>query len=296
MIPSFDVPAPYFYALAASLPTGVSAAVRYRLATQTDEATVIDVLRRAVDAGVITEDPAVTIETAARRLRALGSAADGSTPCAPGVGTALTAGYAGYAAPAPDPDPVADIRPFWASVPGTPALAAAHLELVLSAITGEADPRPLIAAVTGRGLALDSVRNLDAGPWPPPHPPELTYADWAAVFTAHPEVLPAATGPGTLQERTAAFVRMLQTFFDVTTGPLGPGPATAGTVPVLPRPARDLVRAFFDTHRAAGHPGWEWGTASPRTTGTPCSPVSVWTGPPSGGSGRPSPRWTPSTA
>ncbi|MFE0458304.1 neuraminidase-like domain-containing protein [Kitasatospora sp. NPDC058965] len=259
MNPSFDVPAPYFYALAASLPLEVSAAVRYRLATQADEATTIDVLRRAIDSGAIAEDPLVTVEMAARRLRALGST-DGVTPvCASGVGLALTTGYAGYYSAVPDPDPAADIEPFWASVPGTPALARAHLELVLCAITQEADPRPLITAVVGEGFALDSVANLDAAPWPLPHQPELTFADWAKVFTDHPDLLPAAIGPGTLEERIAAFVRMLQAFFNVTTGALGPGPTTPEAVPLLPRPGQDLIQGFFDAYRAAGHAGWEWG-------------------------------------
>ncbi|MEU7903556.1 neuraminidase-like domain-containing protein [Actinoplanes sp. NPDC049118] len=264
MNPQFDVPPQYFYALAASLPPDVSADVRYRLATLADEVTILDVLRKAVEENIIVEDPAVSLEMAARRLRSLG-ATQGVTPvCAPGVGLALTTGYAAYrSTPDPDPEPDRDIAPFWNSVMGNAALARAHLELVLCAALQEGDTRPLIADVLAEGLALDSVRNLDTDPWPAPKPPEITYANWMTVFTAHPGRLPASVGPGTLEERVAAFVRMLHAFFQVSTGALGPGAAVPGRPETLPRPVTDLIQLFFDGYRGAGNLAWEWGDGLP---------------------------------
>ncbi|MET8150882.1 neuraminidase-like domain-containing protein [Actinoplanes sp. NPDC005259] len=260
MIPQFDIPPQYFYALAASLPPDVSADVRYRLATLADEVTILDLLRKAVEEGIIVEDAVVSLEMAARRLRALGGV-QGVTPvCAPGVGLALTAGYAAYRSmPDPDPEPDRDIAPFWNSVMGDPALARAHLELVLCAALQEGDTRPLIVDVLAEGLALSSVKNLDTDPWPAPKPPEITYANWVTVFTAHPDRLPASVGPGTLEERVAAFVRMLHAFFQVSTGALGPGAATPGQPEALPRPATDLIQLFFDAYRGAFDAAWEWG-------------------------------------
>jgi hypothetical protein len=259
MIPSFEIPPQYFYALASSLPPDVSSAVRYRLATQSDEAAVIDTLRQAIDAGVIVEDPVVTVEMAARRLRSLGNVVGLTPVCASGVGLALTTAYTDYQSTPPATEPAADIAPLWNSVMSDPALARAHLELVLCAITQDADSRPLVAAVNGDGFALDSVQNLDVDPWPAPHPAELTLADWTAIFTNHPDLLPASVGPGSLDERIGAFVRMLEAFFKVTAGAIGPSPATPGAVPRLRRPLQDLIKLFFDAYRGTGHAGWEWG-------------------------------------
>jgi len=216
MIPTFDVPAQYFYALAAGLPPDVSPDIRFRLATSLEEKQVVDQLRSAIAAGFIDADPAVTPEQAARRLRALGSVQGTSPVCASGVGFALVAGYVNYktASPADDYDPVVDIAPFWKSVMGDAALSAAHLELALCAVTQDADSRPFIHDVktpSGAypGHALATVMDLDPVPWagasPPPPVQGLTTADWTAFFTAYPGDLPDITKPGTTAERIGAF-------------------------------------------------------------------------------------------
>jgi hypothetical protein len=262
MIPSLEVPPQYFYALAAGLPTTVTPGLRYRLATLSDEVTILGVLRAAVEDGVIVEDNAVTVEMAARRLRALGSV-QGVTPvCDSGVGLALTQGFAAFESAPPLPEPADDIAPFWASVTATAALAAAHLELILAVVFELPDPRPLIAAAATMPAPfppLTSVQNLDAGPWPG-NPPEVTQADWLALFTAHPEVLPPIVGSGgSLEEQVGRFVGRLRSYFDVTStaaGPTGTGPAAP---PTIGRPAFDPLQLFLDAYRAAGHAGWDWG-------------------------------------
>lgn len=262
MIPPFEVPPQYFYALATSLPPDVSAAVRYRLATSADQVAVLDVLRKAVEDRIITPDPAVTVEMAARRLGSLGSTVGVTPVCAGGIGLALTTAFTDYQTPPPVPaEPAVDIEGLWGTVMTTPALAEAHLELVLCAIMDVADSRPLIAAVRVAGFALDSVENLDVTPWPLPHPPALSFADWLVVFTANEALLPPSVGPGTLNERVGAFVRRLKAFFAVSTGAFGPGLGTPNEQPTLPRPADDMIQRFFDGYRAAGHAAFEWGSA-----------------------------------
>lgn len=91
MNPSFEVPAQYFYALAPNLPQDVSADVRYRMACLADEKQIVDQLRKAIDAGIISADSDVTPEMAAHRLHTrLGTGAKTdlcirSRPC-PGAG------------------------------------------------------------------------------------------------------------------------------------------------------------------------------------------------------------------
>jgi hypothetical protein len=260
MIPSFEVPPQYFYALATSLPPDVSPAVRYRLATSADQVAILDVLHKAVEDRIIEADPVITVEMAARRLASLGSTVGVTPVCDSGVGLALTTAYTDFASPAPvPPEPAVDVEGLWGSVITTPALAEAHLELVLCAITLESDSRPLIAAVQAAGFTLDRVKNLDASPWPLPHPPTLTFADWLVVFTGNENLLPPSVGPGTLNERVGSFVRMLKAFFAVKPGTFSPGSAAPGGQPTLPRPANDLVQMFFDGYRSVGHATFEWG-------------------------------------
>jgi hypothetical protein len=265
MNPSFDIPPQYFYGLAAGLPADVTADVRYRLATLSDEKTIVEELRRARENGSIVQDPNITLEMAARRLRALGAPSGGAVLCAPGVGFALVQAYANHeTGPPPELDPEDDIAPFWNSVMGNAALAAAHLELVLCAVTLEPDSRPLIGHVrdappAGEGLALDDVRNIDPNPWPGAPVPALDYGDWQAVFTSFPADLPALTAPGTLEERIGAFVRRLRQFFDVASTGIGPSAVIPGTPPTLPSPAFDPIGAFLASY-VAQVPGFTWGT------------------------------------
>lgn len=269
MIPSFEVPPQYFYALAASMPLDVTTDLRYRLACLADESTLLDQLRKAKDDGIITEDPVVTIEMAARRLRALGSVAGAKPVCASGVGNALVAAYASYKSAPPKATPEEDIAPFWASIFGVPAnapLRAAHLSLIMCAVTLEPDESSLIGHVrsappAGLGLTLDDVRNLDAGPWPGPHPPVLDFGDWERVFTQFPADLPAITAPGTTKERIASFVRRLRKFFDVASTGIGPTPTVPGALPMLGTPAFDPIADFFAHYKAQpGQGGFTWGT------------------------------------
>lgn len=266
MIPSVKVPASYFYALASSMPSTVSADVRYRLATSSDQKTVLEQLRKAKDDGVITVDATVTLEMAARRLRSLGST-KGITPrCASGVGLALVQAYYAFKNAPPAIEPDADIAPFWASVMGNPARAAAHLELAMCAVTEEPDSRPMILHVksappAGAGLQLDSVKNLDPTPWPGPAVAAIDDDEWRKFFALFPADLPANTAPGSVDERASAFIRRLKKFFTVAASGALPVMPIPSAPPTLPRAPFDPIDTFFAAYRAQpGQGGFTWGT------------------------------------
>lgn len=252
MNPSFSVPAQYFYALAAGLPPDVSADVRFRMAAVADVAQTADTIRQAISSGVITADPSITPEQAARRLQALGAVAGNTPVCAPGVGFALVQGYSNFTGP--------DIQTFWAGVMSNPAEVSAHLALVLCDVTQQADPQPLITAVQSEGFPLDSVKNLDPAPWGGPPPPGITADQWTTVFTAHPEVLPPNTLPGTVPQRINAFLRHLRQFFEVAAPVGGATTPTPGGPPQIELPVFDVIQTFFTNYIAQpGQSGFTFG-------------------------------------
>jgi hypothetical protein len=279
MNPSFNVPAPYFYAFAANLPIGTGADVRYRMAASANPQRVVDTLRAAMDAGVIPAALPITPEQAARRLSALG-AANGTAPVAQsGVGLGLVTPWLAYANPTRTDDPENDVAPFWGTVlaPLTnmtlanPGLAAAHLELIVCALAMVSDPAPLINAVRAEGIALQSVKDLDPGPFGGTG--GITAAQWKNVFANHPNVIPAFVKAGTsstsaqaaLTEQTAAFVRRVAKFFNV--------PASTAAVPTLspdnlpeigkPPAAQDRLAAFVTAYAAQpGHAGFTFGVTT----------------------------------
>ena len=261
MIPSFDVPTQYFYALAAGLPTSIPPGVRYRLATLSDEKAIVDTLRKAVEDGTIVEDAVVTVEMAARRLHALGSVSGVTPVCASGVGLALTQAYAAYETTPPEDEPGDDIAPFWDNLLADAGRARAHLELILAAIFDLPDPRPLINDVnTTAGIPdLLSVRNLDADPWPG-NPAELTYGNWVTFFTAHPEHMPPVIGPGTLDEQVGRFVARLRSYFAVTSTVQGPNTGALPGPPTFPPAVFDPITGIVTAYRATpGNAAWAWG-------------------------------------
>ncbi|WP_428265993.1 neuraminidase-like domain-containing protein [Haliangium sp.] len=217
MTPDFVVSAEYFYALGVNMPPEVSAGERYRIATGQDERQVRDELQRAVDAGTISAALPASPAQAARRLRALGAlTSTGSAECSIGAGTplfSLVQAWLDFDAAPPAEEPADDIAAFWDTVPGTPALAAGHLDLVLCAITG--DHAPLIAAIKAIPIAtVDELAVLSAAQWE-----ALFYAPDGSPLS---DRLPPFTYPGTHEERVRAFIRHVRKFF-----------AAAGAAPVL---------------------------------------------------------------
>jgi hypothetical protein len=248
--PAFTVPAAFFYALAAVMPTAVGPAQRFDMARLALEDRLLRDFDTAVDAGTVTFPAApltvapvpITAAQAARRLVALGAVqtALAEVPLVPPVETLVTdwLGHAGATATI-DAD-------FW--VPEVAAQPAAYLELLLEGVTE--NHTPLIAAIKAPPHNVASVATLVAitdeqwrefflGPSPPPGaPPRL-------------DLLPEFTAPGTPAERVEAFIRHLRSFFQVPLQPPTSGVPVPGAAPLLPRSVSDAFAAFmaaYPTH------------------------------------------------
>jgi hypothetical protein len=276
MIPSFKVPAEYFYALTANLPIDVGVDIRYQMVVSGNAKKTVDDAHAAMDAGVIVTTLPITPEQAARRLTALGSASGNGPTVKPNTGLALVTAWLTYVNPMPTDDPDADVAPFWATVLAPvanmtltdPALAGAHLELIVCAVINDSDPVPLIGAVKAKGFTLNSVKDLDptafggAG--------GITPDQWKQIFANHPDAIPAFAKIGTnaaspqaaLGEQTAAFVRRLTQLFNMAAVPAGSPALGVGGRPELERPqaSQDALTAFVAAYTAQpGHAGFAFG-------------------------------------
>ena len=248
--PAFTVPAAFFYALAAAMPTAVGPDQRFDMARLALEDRLLRDFSTAVDAGVVTFPAApvtvagasITAAQAARRLVALGGVqtALAQVPLAAPIETLVT-DWLAHAGPTATID--AD---FWnAEVAAHPG---AYLELLLEGVTENhaalitaiKGPPHNVAAVAGLVAISDQRwRDFFLGASPPPGaPPRLG-------------LLPGFTAPGTPEERVEAFIRHLRTFFHVPLqAPASAGPAP-GAAPLLPRSASDGFAAFmaaYPTH------------------------------------------------
>lgn len=235
LAPAFEVPAAYFYALTAILPPQVAREQRYKMVQLDSEAQIVTNLEAAIEDNVLAEPPGINRYQAARRLRALGLVGEAGTPefeVTPGsdVRGLVTDWLARFEA---------DINVFWEAL--GPADVRGHLDLVLCAVTKHHDP--LIAAINGPGFGVNDAGDLAAktnGDWENllnPQPPSVP----------NPALLPEFTKPGTIAERTQAFIRYLRMFFDVANVVSSPNAPTASAVPFLERPANpvDVLLAHY---------------------------------------------------
>jgi hypothetical protein len=238
LTPSFIVPAAFYYALAAMLPTHVSAGQRYDMARLELVPRLLAEFADAVDAGFVAfpatpftapAAPAVNADQAARRLRALGSALN--------------------ALPEVDPDPPIDtLVTDWLAHPGadatidadfwTPEIAAqpaAYLELLLNVVTDT--HTPLVNAIKAAPLNVADAEDLAA----------ITDQAWRDFFLGQPPqigLLPPFTQPGTPSERTEAFIRHLHKFFAVPAQPVLAMAPSIGPAPTLGLSRADALAAF----------------------------------------------------
>ncbi len=231
----FGVPAAYFYALAASMPTSMLASQRYTLATKENLPQMLADLTSALNAGTVTDSeafvtsaiPPMNAAQAARRLAALNVPLGSTLPTLPLDSTLqpLVTDWLAFASTDASPSsqtyqPSDDAQLFWPNEVTTHV--AAYLELVLCAVTdGYVIPAP-----TNASLASEIVTPA-AWPAGPPAPPPavtsipglaaITNAQWKAFFTAQPTWLPPAIAQqGNLAAQIANFIANLQTFFKVT--------------------------------------------------------------------------------
>ena len=221
---NFGVPAAYFYALTANLPTSMLAPARYNLALIENPQQMLADLTSAFNANVITDAeafvtsamPAINAAQAARRMQALYIPSGSSLPPLPLDATVqpLVTDWLGFASADASPSSQtyqpSDEIGFWTKESTTQP--PAFLELVLWALT----QGYMIPAPTNASLASEITTTL---PLAPPNIASLvavTNAQWTAFFTAHPTWLPPVAQTGSLSARISNFIAYLQNFFSVT--------------------------------------------------------------------------------
>lgn len=238
LVPDFGVRAEYFYALTALLPPQIARPQRYDMTVLQPEAQSLAAIAQALEDKVIAEPAGMTRFQAARRLAALGRAAEPNVPLcpvAPGSDAqALVAGWLGVAG-----DSTAG---FWATL--TPPQVAGHLEVALSAITHA--HAPLMAAIRDPAFGVDEIGDLA----------NRSDQDWMLLFAADPGRLPPFTAPGTLEERVQAFLRNLRRFFQVSAVVEAHVPPPARALPALPRSPGNPVDLLLQAMPAFSFANW----------------------------------------
>jgi hypothetical protein len=271
---SLGVPAGYFYALGANLPSQITVDQRYRMAcgdtTDRDMAAFVN----AFDAAVITSveafvslppgAPIVNPAQAARRLTALAVDAFTTTAHTP-LTAALQPILTDWLAYPPSPLPPAaptwptyqssdDDTVFWPNEASAAGKPAAFLSWVLAALTqgyvcpdGQALADKIAAALPAQTITALA---------------QFTTAGWRAFFTAllqahanNLDFLPPFTKPGNADARIAAFIRAVNQLFAVAP-PATPTGYTANVPdmpPTLPKPSTEWIGACLAIY--AGLPG-----------------------------------------
>jgi hypothetical protein len=255
--PPFRVPAAHWYALAAAMPALVTPEQRFELAIRMGEQQILTQLNQALEQGVFAEPPEIGVAQAARRLVALGAATGAQPDCAVAPGNALQDLIQAWL----DFEGLA-IAAFWQDAVGPLALgphAFAHLQLVLSALTGGHQPLidtlelNLANVLQLAGITAQQWRDLFlSGPGAPGD--ELSLSD-LGNGSINISLLPPFTQPGTAEERVEAFIRHVGKFFTVAVEAAEPDPIQLAVPPTLYRPADDAdVFALFggDYFEAAG--------------------------------------------
>lgn len=241
--PTFEVPAAYFYALTATLPSQLNREDRFKMVALDAEAQIVINITQAIEEQVLTEPAGTNRYQAARKLRALGSANEIGTPeCVLTPATpvhGLITNWLGFTG--------ADINAFWSAL--SPANITRHLDLILCAITKAYAPlESAIKAPAPGGLGVSDVDDLAV----------KTSGDWEALLNPNPVLLPDFTKPGTTEERTQAFIRHLRKFFDVANVFNAPPPPEADEIPQLSRSPGNPLDQLLSTYPGGfSFSGWD---------------------------------------
>lgn len=248
--PTFVVPAAFFYALGATLPTQLQAADRYRVAVVGSEDVTYKALQTALESGILKEKETTLTTTgvdsqvlnlaqAARRLYSLGST-NSSLPSLSldNIISKLVARWLAY------PGETGAIEQFWKDALTDHDIAAQYLELLLQVISaGDAELESEIKSALG----VNDVAGLL----------KITDQQWRDFFMPLPDpldpgkperraaLLPAFTEPGDTKQRTSAFVVFLKKLlamkdeFATTETPI------LGGIPVLETSRYDAISRFL---------------------------------------------------
>ena len=266
---SFGVPAGYFFALGANMPTQLMAPQRYQMVCSDTLDRVLSDLQAAVSALVVSEQQGyatsggtginsagINPAQAARQLAALGGAAATATPqCAlNNTLQPLAHDWLAYPPTGPVSPPNVDWRSYQASDDASdfwPTESAnqpaGYLDLVLCALTqafvtppnppgtlGDEIAQWLPMLTVPNGLAAENVPTLS----------QVSAPQWTSFFQPQPDWLPPFTQPGNTAARIAAFIRYAQKFFQVAPAS-PPGSYTApgsGGPPTLDLPSSDWLQ------------------------------------------------------
>jgi hypothetical protein len=240
---NFGVPAAYFYALTANMPTSMLAQQRYSLALAENLQQMLSDMTSSFNAGVITDSEAfvtsgmaaVNMAQAVRRMQALNVPQSSSLNALPldAIVQPLVTDWlnldSGLASPSSQNYQTSDELKFWSSEstgtgPSGVAGAPAFLELVLWALTqGYMIPAPTNTSLAKQISTPAAWPPSPPSPTPPPPPitsiatlVAVTNAQWTAFFNAHPAWLPAVAQSGNLAARISNFLAYLQRFFSVS--------------------------------------------------------------------------------
>lgn len=249
--PRFEVPAAYFYALTNVLPPQVAREQRYKMVQLDSEAQTIINLLAAKEDNVISDTEStsppppggtpVNIFQAARRLRALGLVGETGTPecdVTPGSEAhTLITHWLGRTE--------ADISIFWGNL--TAADVAGHLDLILCVVTKHHDL--LIQAIRTVTFGVNNATDLIA----------KTNSDWELLLHPDPALLPEFTKPGTMEERTQAFIRYLRKFFDVANVVKPNDLPEVSDAPILERSSNPLDALLANYPGGFAFSGWDSG-------------------------------------
>lgn len=248
--PVFWVPAAYFYALTAILPSQIKREDRFKMVALDAEAQIVTNIEQALDDQVLTELAGVNRYQAARRLRALGSAEEIGTPefvVTPGTPVhGLVNSWLRFAK--------ADINAFWSALPSRPEITG-HLDLLLWAITKAYGP--LIAALKAPPVTIPPVPSFGAGVTNADNLAAKNKGNWEALLNPNPALLPEFTKPGTTEERTQSFIRHLRKFFDVTNVFAPPPASTSDATPLLSRSPGNPLDKLLANYPGFSFSGWD---------------------------------------
>jgi len=226
---NFGVPAAYFYALGANMPTSMLAPQRYTLALSEGLPQMLAELTAAFNAGTITDAeafvtsamPAINAAQAARRMQVLNVPSGSSAPTlsldvtVQNIVTDWLKFASTDASPSTQTYQPIDELGFWTTE--LTSQPAAYLELVLCALTQgykiPALPNPTLASeiITPANWLVGTPAITSVGVLV-----TITNAQWKAFFTAQPTWLPPFTQPGNLAAQISNFLAYLQKFFAVT--------------------------------------------------------------------------------
>ncbi|KAH8591200.1 hypothetical protein B0O99DRAFT_690810 [Bisporella sp. PMI_857] len=266
LVPSFYIPAVYFYALGAKFPMTMSPEDRFKAAVTTPMTTLSTTLQIALNTGIL-KDPeppstmgnppppnlSLHLAQATRRMAALSAKfITGHEPTINLIaGSQVTTLIEKWLSDQTITDPNEFVTEFWASQISPPPPATVpplddYLYLLLNIIAGgnQSFVNAILSFTVPNTLPTRTVKyttDLLA----------IQDTTWNAVFQTDPTLLPSFTAPGNLARRSAAFIVFLRTIFSPAINPGQPVVVNNSSAAIL-GPASDILQQFINSYSPAG--------------------------------------------